>query len=85
MYLFYFQITMVVDVGRGSRFDRCLTPMGTVPISVIYGFNYPVGEGKRSKSPPSLAMATPKRGTAMTSTAPAWPSSLSTFRNQVEV
>ena len=26
--------------GERARFDRCLTPMGTVPISVIYGFRY---------------------------------------------
>ena len=67
-----------------QRFDRCLTPMGTVPISVIYGFNYPVGEGKKSKSPPTIQSSTtsPTRGAVAS---PAWPSSLSTFRHQAEV
>ena len=26
-----------------QRFDRCKTPMGSVPISVIMGFDYPLG------------------------------------------
>ena len=25
-----------------DRFERCKTPMGTVPISVIMGFDYPL-------------------------------------------
>ena len=58
------------------RFDRCLTPMGTVPISVIYGFKYPMD--KKSKTPPDLLKSAPQRGAAaaVTSSSPSWPSSL---------
>ena len=72
------------------RFDRCLTPMGTVPISVIYGFKYPVD--KKSKTPPDLLSKTaaPVRGAAALSStvsssraAPAWPSSLASLVNKL--
>eukprot|EP00092_Neocalanus_flemingeri_P057623 GFUD01068532.1.p1 GENE.GFUD01068532.1~~GFUD01068532.1.p1 ORF type:complete len:167 (+),score=22.89 GFUD01068532.1:34-534(+) len=61
--------------GR-NRFDRCLTPMGTVPISVIYGFNYPVNENKNISSniPRRGAEIIPDTKTARMSSA--WPSSL---------
>ena len=26
-----------------EKFERCKTPMGAVPISVIMGFDYPIG------------------------------------------
>ena len=61
----------------GNRFDRCLTPMGTVPISVIYGFNYPVDQKKGNSS------NIPRRGaevipvTKPSQKSSAWPSSLS--------
>ena len=31
-----------------EKFERCKTPMGAVPISVIMGFDYPIGNfGKK--------------------------------------
>ena len=66
-----------------QRFDRCLTPMGTVPISVIYGFHYPVN--KRSRTPPTAnpSDSVPRRGAATSrSAAPAWPSSLASSRTE---
>ena len=56
-------------MANRDRFERCLTPMGTVPISVIYGYSYPVNEVA-----PKTVSATPKRGEQKI---PAWPSSLS--------
>ena len=67
-----------------QRFDRCLTPMGTVPISVIYGFHYPVN--KRSRTPPTAnpSDSVPRRGAATSRpAAPAWPSSLASSRTEV--
>ena len=71
---------MFAEMMERSRFDRCLTPMGTVPISVIYGFNYPVGKGRTpppttSSSSTTTAMMSPSRGA--TRPVPVWPSSLS--------
>ena len=35
-----------------EKFERCKTPMGAVPISVIMGFDYPIGNfGKKFFSP----------------------------------
>ena len=65
----------MLESGRG-RFDRCLTPMGTVPISVIYGFQYP--GGKRSPAPasqsPQSPASPPARGAGQQ--VPVWPSCL---------
>ena len=65
----------MLESGRG-RFDRCLTPMGTVPISVIYGFHYP--SGKRSPAPasqsPQSPVSPPARGAGQQ--VPVWPSCL---------
>eukprot|EP00092_Neocalanus_flemingeri_P053566 GFUD01062977.1.p1 GENE.GFUD01062977.1~~GFUD01062977.1.p1 ORF type:complete len:116 (-),score=26.78 GFUD01062977.1:393-740(-) len=39
-----------------SRFERAKTPMGAVPISVIMGFDYPLGDTEpsgRGEAPPS--------------------------------
>ena len=33
------EIDFRIMIEDRRRFDRCLTPMGTVPISVIYGWN----------------------------------------------
>ena len=64
---------MFAEMTERSRFDRCLTPMGTVPISVIYGFNYPVGKGRTPPPPPQTI--SPSRGASRP--VPVWPSSLS--------
>merc|ERR1712192_10100 len=40
-------------MGQLERFERCKTPMGTVPISVIMGFDYPLdlhGGGGRGEA-----------------------------------
>ena len=67
-----------------SRFDRCLTPMGTVPISVIYGFSYPVGKGRTPPPPTSpTSLTSPSRG-ATSRAVPVWPSSLSSHQSQAE-
>ena len=54
-----------------SRFHRSRTPMGTVPISVICGFNYPLSPGetrpKTSYTQTSPMLSIKKK---------AWPSSL---------
>ena len=70
---------MFAEMTERSRFDRCLTPMGTVPISVIYGFNYPVGKVRTPPPPPQPATTSqtisPSRGASRP--VPVWPSSLS--------
>merc|ERR1712038_284165 len=64
-----------------SRLERCLTPMGTVPISSIYGFSYPDQPEKEDLTPSNSNQA-PKRGTVVVEaeskieTTPSWPSSL---------
>ena len=71
------EIGFRIMIEDRKRFDRCLTPMGTVPISVIYGWNncylrwfllhqlktrfHYPGEQK-SATPPSTLSA-PRRGT----------------------
>ena len=46
----YFSLWVVMDRKRAfqmkQRFERCKTPMGSVPISVIMGFDYPLGESR---------------------------------------
>ena len=85
---------MFAEMLDRSRFDRCLTPMGTVPISVIYGFSYPVGKGRSSPPPTSTTSPTspastnvqrmsPSRG-ATSRPAPVWPSSLCSPRSERE-
>ena len=66
---------MFAEMTERSRFDRCLTPMGTVPISVIYGFNYPVGKTRTPPPPTTSQTISPSRGA--TRPVPVWPSSLS--------
>merc|ERR1712038_284680 len=68
-----------------SRLERCLTPMGTVPISSIYGFSYPDQPEKEDLTPSNSNQA-PKRGTIVVEakskieTTPNWPSSLPSSR-----
>ena len=33
-----------------EKFERCKTPMGSVPISVIMGFDYPIGNFIRASN-----------------------------------
>ena len=66
---------MFQNMVVNQRFDRCLTPMGTVPISVIYGFNYPVGKGRTPQPATTSQTISPSRGASRP--VPVWPSSLS--------
>ena len=77
-----------------KRFDRCLTPMGTVPISVIYGYNNYCSEkchfhqlktrfqypGEQKSVTPQSNLSAPKRGTGVV-TSPSWPLSLAAARS----
>jgi len=66
-----------------SRLERCLTPMGTVPISSIYGFNYTAQLDEENLNSQNSYQA-PKRGAVVkesevkVETSPCWPSSLPT-------
>merc|ERR1712183_1004581 len=64
-----------------SRLERCLTPMGTVPISSIYGFNYTAQLDEENLASQNSIQA-PKRGAIVkeskvkVESSPSWPSSL---------
>ena len=73
---------IMLESGR-ARFDRCLTPMGTVPISVIYGFKYVEDKQRSPAGPSQTSLTAPSRGT--TRPAPVWPSGLSSRRQEVGV
>ena len=66
--------------GERARFDRCLTPMGTVPISVIYGFRY---SGDTRSVVSIRAVNESSRSFTVTGEAPNWTGAISLLKASI--